>query len=266
MKMDLRSVRRRSSDSSESDFSEYSVSTISRYNADAVFDFNDWTKTVTQVQKPSIIEVKDDLYVKFDATRKAKPFEFPIKNNSRKPIDIKSIVYSEKYLILEKEPDCSTIKPDETLIHTFQAKYLRGREIDFTKIHVTLSSNFVVSRTVKIIYDHSLKVQNYSDKRKIAKLHSVPQELVKATNLFCGKLEKKNAVSDLIPSYNELDYKNYIQHFHGILHLEELYLKREYEKISQAEAYFKVRDSYYELYIEDVKTLRPSIQLGNIIL
>lgn len=264
--MDLRSVRRRTSDSSESDFSEYSVSTISRYNADAVFDFDDWTKTVTQVQKPSILEIKDDLYVKFDATRKSKPLEFPIKNNSRKPIDIKAIVYNEKYLTLEKGPDYSTIKPDETLIHTFQAKYLRGREIDFTKIHVTLSNNFLLTRTVKIIYDHSLKVKNYSDTRSKAKSHSVPEELVKATDLFCNKLEKKNAVSDLVPSYDELVYENYTRYFHGILHLEELYLKREYERLFQAEAYFRAHESYYELTIEDVKTLRPSIQIGNIIL
>lgn len=91
----------------------------------------------------------------------------------------------------------------------------------------------------------------------------VPQEFIEATSSL-SKSQIFDAIDNLVPPHDKLDYKSYKRHFHGVLYLEELHFQRELVKFRRDEAYFRVVDSYYGLHFQDVMSLRPGIQIGSL--
>lgn len=109
-----------------------------------------------------------------------------------------------------------------------------------------------------------MQCRSFCSAERRKKYYYVPQEFIEATSPSLSKSKIFDAINNLVPPHDKLDYTSYRRHFHGILYLEELHFQREFVKFQRDEAYFRVVDSYYGLHFQDVMSLRPGIQIGSL--
>lgn len=68
---------------------------------------------------------------------------------------------------------------------------------------------------------------------------------------------------DVLPSYDRIDFKNYIKCFQGLLHLEEIQLFHDFRNYDRDRAYFTRESSYLALQMENALEVRPSLIIGD---
>lgn len=213
------------------------------------------------------IQIPKNLTISFDRSQKNQRMEVIIQNNKWKTVHLMSIDIKSPILRI-----CETLNDEGTFMEpmnemrlTFEADFVPNRFHSSTEI----GFNFgfcVIRRTVLIQYQTKGPTIRKNE-------YNTPIEL---TKLISGEYRQSRCAlydefDKLIPSFDE----NYKEHFHNLFYLEEISLRKALkDTYSKKEAYFcdqeyekeNVRRKYergiYDLAVNDLFELRPSLQIG----
>lgn len=248
--------------------SNVSTPSMGIFKISEIFFDEDWAEHFYQTL-PNAVDISDDLNIEFDRSQESKSCQVVIYNNTFKKMYLDSIKVN-----LPSITSCNfngkkakIIEPGNKLQLRFEATFDPNKLKAQARVGFNFRKMAMMWRTIKIQYRKKGPVIPKS-------LYDIPMEL---NDLIHSETKiPRSVLLDALDVWVPSLQQNYAKHFHNLLYLEEINLRREIkEKYNQNEAYFcdqeywiengrKMRKKYnkgvYDLTVKDLYQTRPSLQ------
>lgn len=217
------------------------------------------------------VSVSDNLLIEFDRSHCDQSCEIFIRNNVWKQLYLKSICIDSKSVTLRggNNGKIIHIEPRGEIVLLFDAVYVPDKLFAVAKVRFMFGKSLVVNRSIKICYRQkgpTISVNAYN----------VPNEFVDL--IFSEFKISRSQLLDCLDQWIPTVEQDYAKHFHSLLYLEEIGLRKEIkDKYDQKKAFFgdtdyrkengcDIREAYpigiYDLFVDELFEIRPSLQTG----
>lgn len=212
------------------------------------FRFSEWRNSLAPPDN-SLIEINDDLSIEFDESQNSSTCEILIKNYGYRKITIAGVQYERLLLQLTHEPESGAIEPFGFVNYSFKAIHFTDRRISSAVVRFLFADHDqkVITRTISVSYNNNARNTGMNILNRTKFFYDIPQVFIEATDPTLQPSKINDLVDALVPAFNEMIYENYQAHFHGLLYLEEIAIKREYEHLVRKNVAFRENGNYFEV-------------------
>ncbi|XP_031636601.1 probable RNA helicase armi isoform X2 [Contarinia nasturtii] len=233
---------------------------------------------IVDVRKSYAVDVSDNLSIEFDRTLFDKSIEVVVRNNTWHNLELISTIITPNSKLRRVESDENIcIEPRGEIALHFEASFVPNKmhslvkvRFIFVMLHNSVERRFVIDRQIGIIYCRKKRIISKYD-------YDIPVEL--ETLIFNERTKNAAEVLGKLDSWVPDVQRNYAEHFHTLLFLDEIHLKKEiWEKYNKYRAQFgdkeyrredgiDIRTPYekgiYDLSVYELFETRPSLQVGD---